>query len=1265
MVTIIKNQLLKHLSRFTKNLSPEQISLSAFRGSGELQDLTLDEALLTDLLELPGWLRLTSAKCNRASFRIQWTKLKTVPIVLNLDEVHIALEVCSEPRTVNPGVAGAAMPMPGKYSYIHKVIDGISVAVNLVQIDFSCDAFTSSVQISRVTVESRTPGGQKGDLRLTRIKSPDTGQLLIFKELEWQSARIEAKPRGAAAANLPPLRLLLGNAQCRIVIKKRLSDCAVIGSRLVFRPEPLAWALTDGQLRAALACAAALSEPVRRATAAATRAKAVRKIEEPLEQIQTRLSDDKDIIARRFAKHDVRETSYHLLAPRVDLHLCDDPGLGRSEKPSLSKGGALQVTLVSIQADFFPYHKASNDRRHWRGYREAATPHSQWLSQSLSSFCASLLETLDPRPISVSNKNSSQPVERTEESQSNGMNHKPPPSHHNAASSAPSNTTATSQASPTRTRLLQQLGKLMTTCLVLRIDDFTVYKVSTGSKVKESLKALVCAEKASLPGDAGLLHAELTHFYYPGDVCFPVPAPKLYVQLSPVRVSVDVESVVWLGAFLPHVGRALAETATATPAGNNSPFYMDVKFESIMPKIVLEAGSEHVSQQRDRPKELQICTARANITNVRESPRSNSAGTRADLASILAAIRRTAPPSGQFPCSDEDYSAIHEQFILHADNLDDIDRGTAETPELLWRENRSIWCARIEPLWADFCGARATNYKPAPLLDATPFTAWVCLEEGFSRIWVVGRTGGLAGLQLNHYQMLFLLRQMEKVSEMTAWLAHDAERQPDADEGSIVAAIVVPAVEMTLVLPSSCPGQESSRDLDSVPLDTSSLQDMRMGSETTMAPSNNMDSGVMLYQGPIEISAMPLPAEEIPPPSPVTSVNFANNFTGFSSMRRGLTSLVTSIDSALTRDDSRSDAASTASSDSDRYIVVGLASESPDDADMAFREFEHGCVMTGVEVAAEVLEHSSSPSEHSITSSCRRRDIIATCTWRLNNIHVAHQSANRTTCLRFVADDLKTDECSSIPWDEFQSKFSMRARAWTEPVVGEGDEFKPRETPRVAAKLIRTLLTRNLDEKEKGEPSGLAESKEILEGQIRDLKINLSMSTALGLAEFIEDEIIVPPMPLEILLENVKVHLIEDRPTRSISSPGPQPLDVALTTLRVSRDTAGVVQLGPPVPGSAARTAPVTPETPTVDVLGKMEKLSKENEELKRRLITLARIAEDNRDLRAKVEEASVLRQCVHAAQQEAANLLVDKQELLNAVRNLQEQMSGACRGKR
>ncbi|CAH0397066.1 unnamed protein product [Chilo suppressalis] len=1241
MVTIIKNQLLKHLSRFTKNLSPEQISLSALRGSGELHDLTLDEDLLTDLLELPGWLRLTSAKCNRASFRIQWTKLKTVPIVLNLDEVRIALEVCTEPREMNPA-ASNSMPAPGKYSYIHKVIDGISVAVNHVQIDFNCDAFTSSVQISRVTVESRTPEGRKGDLRLTRIKSPDTGQLLIFKELEWQSARIEAKAHGASAANLPPLRLLLGNTQCRIVIKKRLSDCAVLGSRLAIRPEPVAWALTDGQLRAALACGAALAEPVRRATAQATRSKALRKIEEPREQIQSRSSGgDRDILARMFAKHDVKETSYHLLAPRIDLHLCDDPGLGRSEKPSLASGGALQLTLVSMQADLFPYHKATASRAHWRGYREAATPHSQWLSQSLSSFCASLLEHMDPRPVAPSNKTH---TEKSEAQMSNGISPRPAPSNPAAATTA----NTTSQASPTRNKILQQLGKLMTTCLILRIDDFTVYKVSTGSKGRESPRPLVCAEKATLPGDAGLLHAELTFFYYPGDVCFPVPSPKLYVQVSPVRVYVDVASVIWLGAFFPHVARAGVESEK----GDASLFYLDVRAEAIMPKIVLEAGPEHVSQQRDRPRELHICTARAMLTNVRETGRGNSAGTRADLASILAALRRSAPPSGQFPCSPDDLDPIHEQFILHANNLDDIDRGTTIGPESLWRESRSVWCARAEPIWADCAGARATG-RPAPLLDAVPLTAWLCFDEGFSRIWCVARTCGLTGLQLNHYQMLFLFRQLERISEMAAWLAHDANRQPDADEGSIVLGLVVQAVELTIVLPSSCPGQESSRDLDSVPLDSSSLQDLKLGSESTMAPSMiDRDSGVLAISSVEVFTSQPLPAEEVPP-SP------GLNFGGFSSMRRGLTSLVTSIDSALTRDDARSDAASTASSDSERYVVVGLAAESPDDADVAFREFEHGRMSSGVEVAAEVVERSSSPSDHSVTSSCRRRDVISTCTFRLNNIHIVQQSMGGCSRLRLAADGLSTDECAAIPWDEFQNKFSMRARAWSEPTVEEDDELKTRDTPQVAARLTRTELPRPNTESE----TTLAPFEELLEAHVKDLSLSLNMSTSLALAEFIEDEVIAPPMPLEVHIENLKLHLIEDRPTRSISSPPPQPLDIDLSTLRLTRDSSGILHLGPPT--KIITESPGTPKLlPDLDeAKEKIDRLSKENEELRRRLVTLSRIAEDNRELRAKIEEASVLRQCAHAAQLEAASLLADKQELLEAMRILKEQMG--CRSKR
>lgn len=79
--------LFRFLFSYTKNLSPDKINLSTFRGEGDLSNLQLDENVLTELLELPSWIRLTSAWCNHVSFRISWTKLKSVPITL----VRIAL----------------------------------------------------------------------------------------------------------------------------------------------------------------------------------------------------------------------------------------------------------------------------------------------------------------------------------------------------------------------------------------------------------------------------------------------------------------------------------------------------------------------------------------------------------------------------------------------------------------------------------------------------------------------------------------------------------------------------------------------------------------------------------------------------------------------------------------------------------------------------------------------------------------------------------------------------------------------------------------------------------------------------------------------------------------------------------------------------------------------------------------------------------------------------------------------------------------------
>ena len=61
--------------RFTKNLSPDKINLSTLKGEGELSNLELDEAILMDLLDLPTWMKLTKAVCNKVSIKVRYRKI--------------------------------------------------------------------------------------------------------------------------------------------------------------------------------------------------------------------------------------------------------------------------------------------------------------------------------------------------------------------------------------------------------------------------------------------------------------------------------------------------------------------------------------------------------------------------------------------------------------------------------------------------------------------------------------------------------------------------------------------------------------------------------------------------------------------------------------------------------------------------------------------------------------------------------------------------------------------------------------------------------------------------------------------------------------------------------------------------------------------------------------------------------------------------------------------------------------------------------------
>lgn len=193
--------------------------------------------------------------------------------------------------------------------------------------------------MSRIRVESKTPKWLNGDLRVTRLKDTVHGHLLIFKELSWQTVRIEAS--STQDKSLTPLRLLTNEARCRITIKKKLLDCSILASRLVLVLDDLLWVLTDSQLNAALHFVDSLASLIKQSTSLTEKTKAKKILEQLPEyqeqQAQTRqqsansgsnANTNSSVAAaqRSFNMFDVKETSYHFSSQRIDLHLCDDAG---------------------------------------------------------------------------------------------------------------------------------------------------------------------------------------------------------------------------------------------------------------------------------------------------------------------------------------------------------------------------------------------------------------------------------------------------------------------------------------------------------------------------------------------------------------------------------------------------------------------------------------------------------------------------------------------------------------------------------------------------------------------------------------------------------------------------------------------------------------------------------------------------------------------------------------------------------------------------
>uniref|UniRef100_A0A2C9JX98 Uncharacterized protein n=1 Tax=Biomphalaria glabrata TaxID=6526 RepID=A0A2C9JX98_BIOGL len=332
MASLLKNQILKHLSKFTKNLSADKINLSTLRGEGDLSNLELNEDILTQLLELPTWLRITKAVCSRVSVKIQWTKLKSQPICLYLDEVILEAETCEQPRPPN---TQSQQSQGGKYGFVDRVMDGIYIHVNSVVVKLHSHMFHASLQKLFAVFLYASKGRLMPELT---FKAGLFKTSALFKTCLKRSSLSYGLPLYVIGhpGSSSPLRLIANQAKIRIVVKKRLIDSTIISSRLILLLDDLLWVLTITQLKAAILYANSLKEVIER-SAQQSKKLAAEKLKKQghmsdnlnLQHQQQRQTERQEsATAKLFSRFDVLSTSYHLITSRFDLHLCDDSSPG-------------------------------------------------------------------------------------------------------------------------------------------------------------------------------------------------------------------------------------------------------------------------------------------------------------------------------------------------------------------------------------------------------------------------------------------------------------------------------------------------------------------------------------------------------------------------------------------------------------------------------------------------------------------------------------------------------------------------------------------------------------------------------------------------------------------------------------------------------------------------------------------------------------------------------------------------------------------------
>jgi len=306
-----------------------------------------------------------------------------------------------------------------------------------------------------------------------------------------------------------------------------------------------------------------------------------------------------------------------------------------------------------------------------------------------------------------------------------------------------------------------------------------------------------------------------------------------------------------------------------------------------------------------------------------------------------------------------------------------------------------------------------------------------------------------------------------------------------------------------------------------------------------------------------------------------------------------------------------------------------------------------GGVSPCLEVAEEVM------GEGSLADNEPAERLVSVLTIHLGRLAAAQVSGAGTSSLLLTADSVGITEADVQDYAHFQFRFGQSGKAWSETTL------RKVSTPAIALRLdshppahpAKALADLPEDLKLSWGERVARATEGALEAEVSHLSLSANASILTKLGDWVQDEVVPAPLPTTLTIDHLTLKVNDDK-LPPPGYPAPPPLDVAVVSLRVTRDKEGVVRVeqgnkdskehSPPVPASSQSEAELRAalEAAREEVRVLRGKLAKE-------------------EMRAKEEEEKAKMAGLEKVQAEGRvdGLVKEKRSLLDTLKYLQEEL--------